>query len=209
MGGASTMTSEERRGIKFRHLQEENHNSSSSLLIPHLQWSRLQSQQSLIHQLLTMSPHSSLLLFVTFWASIQGGLGLPVVKQLEVEGNEGMKAHPMRAKRCACSNLLDSECHYFCHLDIIWVNTPSKTTVYGLGGGLLRRKRSTDRCSCANLSDQPCNSFCHRRSEIKLVQRPQLDIIGILRAAADRSKGARDARLSNREETSEAERKKV
>lgn len=31
---------------------------------------------------------------------------------------------PRRTKRCSCSSLMDKECVYFCHLDIIWVNTP-------------------------------------------------------------------------------------
>uniref|UniRef100_A0A3B4UHK8 Endothelin-like toxin domain-containing protein n=1 Tax=Seriola dumerili TaxID=41447 RepID=A0A3B4UHK8_SERDU len=66
----------------------------------------------------------------------------------------------MRTKRCACSSLLDSECHYFCHLDIIWINTPSKTTVYGLGSILARRRRSTGRCTCAKADDQSCTNFC-------------------------------------------------
>lgn len=52
------------------------------------------------------------------------GLGLPVGKQLEVEAADRVPTHRERTKRCACSSLLDSECHYFCHLDIIWVNTP-------------------------------------------------------------------------------------
>lgn len=29
-----------------------------------------------------------------------------------------------RARRCSCSSLMDEECVYFCHLDIIWINTP-------------------------------------------------------------------------------------
>ncbi|XP_072249410.1 endothelin-2 [Leuresthes tenuis] len=156
-----------------------------------------------------MSSHSSLLLLITLWASVQDGLGLPVVKQLEVEASEGVQTHKVRTRRCACSNLLDSECHYFCHLDIIWVNTPSKMTVYGLGGASLRRKRSTDRCTCAKLDDQTCNSFCHQRSEIKSVKRAQLDTVSILRAAAaaGRSQRARDVRVSSREESSGAQRK--
>lgn len=165
-------------------------------------------------------------------------------KQLEVEVADGVPTHRERTKRCACNSLLDSECHYFCHLDIIWVNTPrwawgynnkhvwkhtcsmhyvltffcvwsiviglikytaqnpgcrkntcwcyhciikeavvpsvskskvcgmfmlmtlpfhSKTTVYGLGGALSRRKRSTFRCTCANPDDQTCSNFCHHR----------------------------------------------
>ncbi|XP_016856001.2 endothelin-2 isoform X1 [Homo sapiens] len=30
----------------------------------------------------------------------------------------------LRLRRCSCSSWLDKECVYFCHLDIIWVNTP-------------------------------------------------------------------------------------
>uniref|UniRef100_A0A3B4F9A1 Endothelin-like toxin domain-containing protein n=1 Tax=Pundamilia nyererei TaxID=303518 RepID=A0A3B4F9A1_9CICH len=91
-------------------------------------------------------------------------LGLPVMNQMEVEVQERVPTHRLRTKRCACSNPLDSECHYFCHLDIIWINTPSKTTVYGLGGAFSRRRRSTGRCTCANRDDQPCTKFCYLRS---------------------------------------------
>ncbi|KAJ8372498.1 hypothetical protein AAFF_G00282050 [Aldrovandia affinis] len=60
---------------------------------------------------------------------------------------------------------LDSECHYFCHLDIIWVNTPSKMTLYGLGSPLSRRRRSPGRCACANPDDRTCTSFCQDSSQ--------------------------------------------
>lgn len=29
----------------------------------------------------------------------------------------------LRFRRCSCNSWLDKECVYFCHLDIIWVNT--------------------------------------------------------------------------------------
>ena len=29
-----------------------------------------------------------------------------------------------RAKRCTCYSYKDKECVYYCHLDIIWINTP-------------------------------------------------------------------------------------
>ncbi|XP_072123105.1 endothelin-1 isoform X2 [Mobula birostris] len=29
-----------------------------------------------------------------------------------------------REKRCSCSNMQDTECVYFCHVGIVWVNTP-------------------------------------------------------------------------------------
>ncbi|KAJ8290170.1 hypothetical protein GJAV_G00009550 [Gymnothorax javanicus] len=69
--------------------------------------------------------------------------------------------HRVRSKRCSCNNQQDSECHYFCHLDIMWVNTASKMTVYGLGSPLSRRRRSTGRCECTSAADRTCNSFCY------------------------------------------------
>ncbi|XP_037533175.1 endothelin-2 [Nematolebias whitei] len=116
-------------------------------------------------------------------SQMTAGWCLPVVKQLELE----VPAHPVRTRRCACSNQLDSECHYFCHLDIIWINTPSKTTLYGLGGSLLRRKRSTGRCTCAKLNDQSCRRFCSFRPELTSVKPSHVDVLGILRAAAKKS----------------------
>ncbi|XP_060098985.1 endothelin-1 [Heteronotia binoei] len=76
-----------------------------------------------------------------------------------------------RSKRCSCSSLEDKECVYFCHLDIIWINTPERIVPYGLGGPS-RTKRSLedltfanleethDRCQCANLKDKKCRNFC-------------------------------------------------
>uniref|UniRef100_A0AAY4BK20 Endothelin-like toxin domain-containing protein n=1 Tax=Denticeps clupeoides TaxID=299321 RepID=A0AAY4BK20_9TELE len=69
----------------------------------------------------------------------------------------------VRTKRCSCSNGLDEECYYFCHLDIIWVNTPGKTTPYGLGSPLSRRRRSAGRCACSSPEDRTCLGFCHHR----------------------------------------------
>ncbi|TNN76265.1 Endothelin-2 [Liparis tanakae] len=133
-----------------------------------------------------MSAHTSVLILITLWASVEDGLGLPLVKQPEVEVGDGVPPpHRVRAKRCACSNRLDSECHYFCHLDIIWVNTPSKTTVYGLGGAVARRRRSVGRCTCAKLDDQNCTDFCRRSPEVTQPdtsgKRSQLDTLSILR----------------------------
>ncbi|XP_070821976.1 endothelin-2 [Chaetodon trifascialis] len=144
-----------------------------------------------------MATNTSVLLLITLWASMQNGLGLPVVKQLEVESSDSVPTQRERTKRCACSSPLDSECHYFCHLDIIWVNTPSKTTIYGLGSALSRRKRSTGRCTCANPDDQTCTNFCLHSPEItspkRSVKRRQLNLLSILRAVASRSKRALDA----------------
>ncbi|KAL6109010.1 uncharacterized protein ACO6RY_12231 [Pungitius sinensis] len=118
-----------------------------------------------------MSTHASVLLLITLWASVEEGLGLPVMRPLAVEVGDGVPTPRVRTKRCACSSLLDSECHYFCHLDIIWVNTPSKTTVYGLGSALSRRRRSVGRCTCANLDDHRCILFCHHRAAVNKSER--------------------------------------
>uniref|UniRef100_A0A8C2XQ24 Endothelin-like toxin domain-containing protein n=2 Tax=Cyclopterus lumpus TaxID=8103 RepID=A0A8C2XQ24_CYCLU len=116
------------------------------------------------------------------------------MKRPEVEVGDGVPTQRVRAKRCACSSRLDSECHYFCHLDIIWVNTPSMTTLYGLGGALARRRRSIGRCTCANLDDDNCTNFCHHSPEVtypdRSGKRSQLDVLSILRAAAGKSKRA-------------------
>ncbi|XP_030250398.1 endothelin-2 [Sparus aurata] len=145
-----------------------------------------------------MTANTSVLLLITLWATMQEGLGLPMVKQQEVEAADGVPQRA-RTKRCACSSILDSECHYFCHLDIIWVNTPSKTTVYGLGSALSRRRRSTCRCTCANPDDQTCASFCRQSPGIispkRSVKRRQLNILSILRSVASRR--ALDAQTRN------------
>uniref|UniRef100_A0A8B9NPS7 Endothelin 2 n=1 Tax=Accipiter nisus TaxID=211598 RepID=A0A8B9NPS7_9AVES len=70
-----------------------------------------------------------------------------------------LAAHP-RTKRCSCNSWLDKECIYFCHLDIIWVNTPGHTAPYGLGSPPRRRKRSLSRCECSHSRDNICATFC-------------------------------------------------
>ncbi|CAJ1061573.1 endothelin-2 isoform X2 [Xyrichtys novacula] len=116
------------------------------------------------------------------------------MKQQDVETSENVPTQRVRTKRCACSSQMDSECHYFCHLDIIWINTP---------------RRSTSRCTCANPGDQTCTNFCNPSSESILSKRStekhQLDILSILRASAIRSKQVLDPPDSDR--LSEAQRK--
>ncbi|XP_053309801.1 endothelin-3 [Spea bombifrons] len=77
-----------------------------------------------------------------------------------------------RARRCTCYTYKDKECVYYCHLDIIWINTPERTVPYGLSN--YRAKRSTEnaqghsetmpRCSCEDAADKPCTRFCSRSS---------------------------------------------
>ncbi|KAK2874579.1 hypothetical protein Q8A67_021732 [Cirrhinus molitorella] len=82
-----------------------------------------------------------------------------------------LKPH-RRAKRCTCYSYRDKECVYYCHLDIIWINTPERTVPYGLSSyrGSQRVRRSAEgstggqRCMCALHSDQECKAFCSQRS---------------------------------------------
>uniref|UniRef100_A0A3P8TH04 Endothelin-3 n=1 Tax=Amphiprion percula TaxID=161767 RepID=A0A3P8TH04_AMPPE len=77
-----------------------------------------------------------------------------------------------RTKRCTCYTYKDKECVYYCHLDIIWINTPEHTVPYGMSSyqGSLRMKRSAgtergtagveaQRCVCMRQTDSDCSSF--------------------------------------------------
>ncbi|XP_046875278.1 endothelin-2 [Hypomesus transpacificus] len=100
---------------------------------------------------------------LTLCVVLQEGIGLPLSGQSESPAKSA--PHRVRTKRCSCSNWMDTECVYFCHLDIIWVNTPSKIAPYGLGSPLSRRRRSATRCECAHPDDKTCSGFCHDSSE--------------------------------------------
>ncbi|KAG8143241.1 hypothetical protein E2320_000493, partial [Naja naja] len=62
---------------------------------------------------------------------------------------------------------MDKECIYFCHLGIIWINTPRQVKLlghsvpYGLGSLPTRHKRSLRRCACSHFKDTFCTTFCH------------------------------------------------
>uniref|UniRef100_A0A8D3ABF5 Endothelin-like toxin domain-containing protein n=1 Tax=Scophthalmus maximus TaxID=52904 RepID=A0A8D3ABF5_SCOMX len=49
-----------------------------------------------------------------------------------------------REKRCSCENQKDKECIFFCHIGIVWVNTPSRVVPYGFGP--VRLRRELNRC---------------------------------------------------------------
>ncbi|XP_012409769.1 endothelin-2 [Trichechus manatus latirostris] len=97
----------------------------------------------------------------------------------------------LRPRRCSCSSWLDKECVYFCHLDIIWVNTPGQTAPYGLGNPPRRRRRSLPRrCECTSARDSTCATFCHRR--------PGRDISAAkIHLARQHQKTAREPRLTH------------
>uniref|UniRef100_A0A8C5BNA6 Endothelin-3 n=2 Tax=Gadus morhua TaxID=8049 RepID=A0A8C5BNA6_GADMO len=110
-----------------------------------------------------------------------GGVGSKLRGSSESPAETGAKSRP---KRCTCYSYKDKECVYYCHLDIIWINTPERTVPYGmssyLGPQRLRRAagavtrdegetgetgadgRTAQRCVCDGLkSDQRCLDFCH------------------------------------------------
>ncbi|XP_057641304.1 endothelin-2 [Chionomys nivalis] len=79
----------------------------------------------------------------------------------------------LRFRRCSCNSWLDKECVYFCHLDIIWVNTAGQTAPYGLGNPPRRRRRSLPRrCECSTAGDSACATFCHQRPWSETVVTP-------------------------------------
>ncbi|XP_040444502.1 endothelin-2 [Falco naumanni] len=99
-----------------------------------------------------MPTASAVLLALALCALLGDGTGHPPPES-------HLAAHP-RTKRCSCNSWLDKECIYFCHLDIIWVNTPGHTAPYGLGSPPRRRKRSLSRCECSHSRDSICATFC-------------------------------------------------
>ncbi|XP_066529115.1 endothelin-3 [Hoplias malabaricus] len=80
-------------------------------------------------------------------------------------------ARGRRTRRCTCYTYKDKECVYYCHLDIIWINTPERTVPYGMssyrGSQRVRRSKAdrleTQRCVCALDTDSACSRFCFER----------------------------------------------
>ncbi|XP_012666334.1 endothelin-2 isoform X2 [Otolemur garnettii] len=99
----------------------------------------------------------------TAWCSVAVALLMALHEgQGQVAPPHGRGSH-LRPRRCSCSSWLDKECVYFCHLDIIWVNTPGQTAPYGLGNPPRRRRRSLPRrCECSSTRDPTCTTFCHQ-----------------------------------------------
>ncbi|KAK9527239.1 hypothetical protein VZT92_015892 [Zoarces viviparus] len=102
--------------------------------------------------------------------ALQESCGLPLSERAELPA-QAPHQHRVRTKRCSCNSWDDKECIYFCHLDIIWVNTPSKLLPYGLGSPLSRRRRrSAERCECLNTADETCSDFQWVQGDVCEVQ---------------------------------------
>ncbi|XP_068120665.1 endothelin-3 isoform X2 [Hyperolius riggenbachi] len=88
-----------------------------------------------------------------------------------------------RERRCTCYTYRDKECVYYCHLDIIWINTPERTVPLGLSSyhGDVREKRALGRspvrpdphlrCTCDDSRDRHCATFCTETTDRSSVQR--------------------------------------
>ncbi|KAL7381180.1 hypothetical protein ABVT39_001608 [Epinephelus coioides] len=87
----------------------------------------------------------------------------------------------VRTKRCSCATFLDKECVYFCHLDIIWVNTPERVVSYGLGNAPRTRRAVADsmatssgpRCQCLRQNDNTCRNFCRPENHLRYETSPE------------------------------------
>ncbi|XP_048392163.1 endothelin-2 isoform X1 [Stegostoma tigrinum] len=98
----------------------------------------------------------------------------------EMEHDQGLgEVHPSlhREKRCSCSNMQDTECVYFCHVGIVWVNTPGQVVPYGLGNPLKLRKRELTRCFCTKGKDAKCRAFC--QSPIRVPSSSHIGDVGV------------------------------
>nr|XP_046155562.1 endothelin-1-like [Oncorhynchus gorbuscha] len=89
-----------------------------------------------------------------------------------IPGSEGpvklLNHRPLRReKRCSCENLKDKECVYFCHIGIVWVNTPGQIVPYGVGSFPVRLRREVGRCFCAERNDLECRHFCSALRTLK------------------------------------------
>ncbi|XP_059205121.1 endothelin-1 [Centropristis striata] len=86
----------------------------------------------------------------------------------------------VRTKRCSCATFLDKECVYFCHLDIIWVNTPERVVSYGMGNAPRARRAVADsmatsrgpRCQCVRQNDDTCRNFCRLENHLRYETSP-------------------------------------
>ncbi|KAG8507622.1 Endothelin-2, partial [Galemys pyrenaicus] len=96
--------------------------------------------------------------------ALHEGKGQAAATQEQPAPSHRAQGSHLRPRRCSCNSWLDKECVYFCHLDIIWVNTPGQTAPYGLGNPPRRRRRSLPRrCECSSARDSACATFCHRK----------------------------------------------
>ncbi|KAB0384506.1 hypothetical protein FD755_006423 [Muntiacus reevesi] len=85
------------------------------------------------------------------------------------QGPEGVPVHH-RARRCTCFTYKDKECVYYCHLDIIWINTPEclwdPHSLNSSGSETLGRRTSIQ---FRDLNTMPCTNSAFLRGAPQLV----------------------------------------
>ncbi|MEQ2161294.1 hypothetical protein GOODEAATRI_008243 [Goodea atripinnis] len=106
-------------------------------------------------------------------------LSAPAADTLSASASTVSPQRHVRNKRCSCATFLDKECVYFCHLDIIWVNTPERVVSYGLGNAPRAKRAVSDsmatrrapRCRCLRENDSSCMDFCLRTESTSRTKR--------------------------------------
>uniref|UniRef100_A0A672GH19 Endothelin-like toxin domain-containing protein n=1 Tax=Salarias fasciatus TaxID=181472 RepID=A0A672GH19_SALFA len=92
------------------------------------------------------------------------------ILEQNISGHPAQLVHQAhrREKRCSCENQKDKECIFFCHIGIVWVNTPSHVVPYGFGP--VRLRRELGRCACVDSQDSECVSFCSMLTDAIFLQ---------------------------------------
>ncbi|KAH0631277.1 hypothetical protein JD844_005549 [Phrynosoma platyrhinos] len=107
------------------------------------------------------APPAFFSLALTLCVLLEEGLSSPPAKSYLAVAS----SRHLRTKRCSCTLWEDMECIYFCHLDIIWINTPGHAIPYGLGNLQKRQKRTLGRCECLHEYEEPSTAHEHRSVE--------------------------------------------
>ncbi|KAG7457776.1 hypothetical protein MATL_G00230940 [Megalops atlanticus] len=118
-------------------------------------------------------------IYIIFSGCLHTVTPAPMSEETASVATTSSSAHHTRTKRCSCATFLDKECVYFCHLDIIWINTPERTVSYGLGSAprkkrslvkpfVLKRTEQNPRCKCVDKEDSTCATFCQRDNPARL-----------------------------------------
>ncbi|XP_036371840.1 endothelin-1 [Megalops cyprinoides] len=118
-------------------------------------------------------------IYIIFSGCLHTVTPAPMSEETASVATTSPSAHHTRTKRCSCATFLDKECVYFCHLDIIWINTPERTVSYGLGSAprkkrslvkpfVLKRTEQKPRCKCVEKEDRTCATFCQQDNPARL-----------------------------------------
>ncbi|KAL0961972.1 hypothetical protein UPYG_G00334040 [Umbra pygmaea] len=122
---------------------------------------------------------------VLYFAIIQRVSSVPMGEETAAAATAVPVRH-IRNKRCSCASFMDRECVYFCHLDIIWVNTPERVVTYGLGNASRKKRALSDpRCKCVGEDDRTCTHFCQKEDNLRHTAASALDTMLLHPAEGD------------------------